>query len=397
MAVCATHPIQYQAPIWRRLAAGSDMHLQVFFGTDMSVRGYRDAEFGTRVEWDTPLVSGYAHQFLSTDERIQQVGFWQPSAKGLMQAMRGFRPDVVLLTAYAARFHLVALWAAKRVGARVLMRHEASDVAVKRKRFKSKIRDGILRRFYGQVDGFAVIGREARRHLLRLGVDESRMSEAPYCVDSDLLAGEVARWSPQRAQIRAELGIGSQDVALVFSGKLIAKKDPLLIPRALRRLKASALERIHLLVAGDGNLRAEMEQEVRGVLGGRGHFHGFLNQSEIGRVYAAGDLLVLPSLVGAGETWGLVVNEAMQFGLGVVVSDGVGCGPDLVTSSTGLIFLSGNAAAAAQALQVAVERIQADRGHFANAAKRQVDAFTAARAAEGVARLARLVTRRPIS
>ncbi len=395
LAVCATHPIQYQAPVWRRLAAMPNMTFHAYFGTDMSVRGYRDKEFGTRVEWDTPLVAGYPHTFLSTDPRIQRVGLWQPAATGLDRVFRAFRPDVVLLTAYAGRFHLEALRAAKLVGAKVLMRHEASDVAVARSRLKRRVRDGLLRQLYRQVDGFAVIGREARKHLFRLGVPESKMGTAPYCVDTDFFAGEVACWSPQREKLRGELGIGPQEVALVFSGKLVPKKDPLLIAAALRLLKPDVLGRIHLLVAGDGELRGEMERAVHEVMGGRGHFFGFLNQSEIGRVYAAGDLLVLPSRAGAGETWGLVVNEGMQFGLGALVSDGVGCGPDLVTESTGLLFRPSNAAAAALALQVGVTSVLANPGQFAAAARQRVADFSAARAADGLARLAHSVTRRP--
>jgi len=58
------------------------------------------------------------------------------------------------------------------------------------------------------------------------------------------------------------------------------------------------------------------------------HFAGFLNQTEIGAAYACADIFVLPSLY--DETWGLVVNEAMNFGLPVVLSDAVGCADDLL-------------------------------------------------------------------
>ncbi len=391
LAACVTHPIQYQAPVWRRLAAMPGVSFHAFFGTDMSVRGYRDREFGRQVAWDTPLVEGYQHTFLSTDPSIQQVTFWQPAATGLARAFSKFQPDVVLLAAYGGRFHLGALRAAKNVGAKVVMRHEASDVAVSRSRLKGLMRDGFLRRFYGKVDGFAVIGTEARNHLVRLGVPTPKLTPAPYCVDTDFFTGQVERWGPQREKIRGKLGIGTGDIALVFAGKLIPKKDPLLIAAALRLLKPAQRKRIHVLVAGEGELRPELERALRDVLGGREHFLGFLNQSEIGQAYAASDLLILPSRSGAGETWGLVVNEAMQFGLGLVLSDGVGCGPDLVTESTGRIFPSGNAAAAAAAIEDCIEAKVADPCHFAAAARERIEQFTTARAAGGVVQMARAV------
>ncbi len=71
------------------------------------------------------------------------------------------------------------------------------------------------------------------------------------------------------------------------------------------------------------------------------HFVGFKNQTELSDYYAVADIFVLPS--GAGETWGLVVNEAMCFGLPVVVSSVVGCGPDLIhEGKNGYIFQVGD-------------------------------------------------------
>ncbi len=78
-------------------------------------------------------------------------------------------------------------------------------------------------------------------------------------------------------------------------------------------------------------------------------FAGFLNQTEITQAYAAGDCLVLPS--DYGETWGLVVNEAMVCGLPAIVSDRVGCGPDLVEPGvTGAVFPFGDIPALAKQL-----------------------------------------------
>jgi glycosyltransferase involved in cell wall biosynthesis len=268
------------------------------------------------------------------------------------------------------------------------MRHEASDVAVGRSRVKGALRDMILQRLYSRIDGFAVIGTEARRHLLRLGVPEQKMGLAPYCVDTDFFAGEVARWGPQRETLRRELGIGASDVALVFSGKLILKKDPLLIPAAIKLLPADRQERVHLLVAGDGELRAEMERVCRTVLGDRLHMLGFLNQTQIGSVYSAGDLLVLPSKRGAGETWGLVVNEAMQFGLVPLVSDGVGCAPDLIAPGNGVVFRSADAGSLSEAIARFVAVIPRQWLEYRREAQAVVERFSAEVVAGGIKALA---------
>jgi glycosyltransferase involved in cell wall biosynthesis len=78
------------------------------------------------------------------------------------------------------------------------------------------------------------------------------------------------------------------------------------------------------------------------------------------RTYAAGDLLVLPSQ-GSGETWGLVVNEAMNLGKPIVVSSHVGCGPDLVRpGQNGWIFDAENVNQLADVLcKAASDRLRA--------------------------------------
>ena len=64
LAYVVSHPIQYQAPLLRRIAQEPDIDFKVFFGSDASVRGYLDHDFGVRVQWDTPLLEGYNYEFL---------------------------------------------------------------------------------------------------------------------------------------------------------------------------------------------------------------------------------------------------------------------------------------------------------------------------------------------
>jgi len=109
---------------------------------------------------------------------------------------------------------------------------------------------------------------------------------------------------------------------------------------AARQAIASGTK-VHLLFAGSGELgnalraacRVAIDADERGITSTDAgappaSFTGFLNQSEISRAYVAADALVLPS--DAGETWGLVVNEAMASGLPCIVSEACGCAEDLV-------------------------------------------------------------------
>jgi glycosyltransferase involved in cell wall biosynthesis len=82
------------------------------------------------------------------------------------------------------------------------------------------------------------------------------------------------------------------------------------------------------LVVGTGVLEKTMIDEVQAKKVPRVVLAGFLDQSRLPRAYAVADVFVLPSKL--HETWGLVVNEAMNFSLPVVVSEKVGSAVDLV-------------------------------------------------------------------
>src|SRR5207244_3025893 len=100
-------------------------------------------------------------------------------------------------------------------------------------------------------------------------------------------------------------------------------KRPLDVLAAFQALEHR--DRAALLYVGDGPLRGTIEARAAGMANVK--VTGFRNQTELPRAYAAADVLVLPSEF---EPWGLVVNEALNFGLAVIASDRVGAAPDLV-------------------------------------------------------------------
>ena len=128
-------------------------------------------------------------------------------------------------------------------------------------------------------------------------------------------------------------------IVFLFAGKFVPKKRPWDFARALVGASSST-RRVWGLMVGDGPLRPAL-QATATAQGWPLHFAGFLNQTEMPKAYVASDALVLPS--DGRETWGLVVNEAMACGLPAIVSDQVGCGPDLVRSSvSGEVFRCGD-------------------------------------------------------
>lgn len=237
--------------------------------------------------------------------------------------------------------------------------------------------------------------------------------------------GEVSNLSSVAA-IRKQWGADENDFVALFVGKFITKKRPADLLRALVRLKEtsaltpalSPLERENVssslvnksdvgvsrrwvgkppLLGERAGVRAsqpvtfftvfvgsgELENELRALAARenlRVHFAGFKNQTELPACYAAADVLVLPS---ESETWGLAVNEAMACGLPAIVSDAVGCAPDLIEEGrTGFTYPVGDTEQLAARLQAIAELKQ--RGHdFATELAEKMRAYSVAAAVEG--------------
>ena len=269
--------------------------------------------------------------------------------------VRAFKPDVVLFFSYLPAFITASTILLRSLGYKLMLRAETTDVALRRSFYKEKLRHVLLTGYYRQFLHFFPIGTNSVEHYRRMGITDRSLSEVHYAIDVDYFEGQVKRWLPQREYLRAEHGISFDDHVLMFCGKMFQPKNPLLIPDALSKLAEKMKKRIWLLAVGEGVLRVEFEARTKKQLVNRTLFVGFRNQSELGKYYAIADTLVLPSR--SGETWGLVVNEALQFGLRVIVSDRVGSGRDLVRDDeTGTIFVSDNANSLADSISLAITK-----------------------------------------
>ncbi len=334
LGIVATHPIQYQVPWYRALADRNGIDLKVYYAL-LPTAEQQGVGFDTSFDWDLPLLDGYDwKQLPNTARRPSLRGFLSSRTPAVREVLARDRPEAVVLTGWHSLPLVQALWACRREGIPIVMRAESN--ALKPRPWWVRV---LHRALLSRVDAFLAIGAANRDFYLGYGVDPKRIFAAPYFVDNERFLTDVDRLRERRRAWRQEWEVGEEDICFVFVGKLVQKKRVMDFLKALDRAR-SAGARTHGLVVGTG---AEME-EARSFARSANvsvTFAGFLNQTEIGRAYAVADCLVLPS--DFGETWGLVVNEAMVHGLPAIVSDRVGCGPDLVVEGeTGWTFPCGD-------------------------------------------------------
>ncbi|HXH81324.1 MAG TPA: glycosyltransferase family 4 protein [Candidatus Tectomicrobia bacterium] len=379
VAHLVSHPIPYFAPLYRELARRPEIDLTVYFYSDASVRDFRDREFGRTVRWDGDLLGGYRWRMLPSARRtgIGEAAHRRPNWDVVRDVMRGGY-GVLWVHGHQHLTTWLAVAAARLRGMRVLVRDEQT-LLHPRPFPRSLVRGLALRALYSQSSAL-YIGEANRRHFSRYGMPARRMFAAPYCVDNQRYVAAARALAAERAEVRGSFGIAGDRPVVLFAGKLIPKKQPLLLLEAFARVRRD--HDCALLFAGDGPLRGDAERLARRLGTPDVHFAGFLNESEMPRAYAAADVFVLPSNL--HETWGLVVNEAMNFGLPVVVSDKVGCAADLVRpGENGYVVRHDDAGA----LAGAVARLVADAGlraQFGERSRAIVREYSIERCADGI-------------
>jgi glycosyltransferase involved in cell wall biosynthesis len=358
LAYLVSHPIQYQAPLLRRIAQEPDIELTVFFGSDFSVRGYQDEGFGVDVKWDVPLLDGYQYEFLPRIRDNAMVSFGSPLNYGILSRLRrasgdpdGAGFDVLWVHGYSTVNALQGMLAAKSLGIPVLLRAESwlrdrtrggAKLAAKHLFFK------VLKGLVDEVLPIGTLNAAYWRHYLG---EEFPQSLMPYAVDNDYFQRRSKEVRAGRAELLDELKLDPSRPVILFASKLQNRKRCEDLLEAYKNLSPAPGVEPHpyLVIVGDGEERAALERRA-GESGFSGiRFCGFRNQSELPRFFDIATVFVLPS---RHEPWGLIVNEVMNAGRAVIVSDDVGCAPDLITDGVeGCVFAAGDVEALTGALR----------------------------------------------
>lgn len=385
-----THPIQYYTPWFRHIHEQCpEIDLTVLYATQ-PLPHQQGVGFGQSFEWDIPLTDGYECRIVRParpDDNVHSSVFRGIDVPEMGAAIRETRPDVVLVPGWNSITFVRALKACRKMGIPVLYRGDThlGNAPQGWKRFAWKVR---TRRRLHQFHAFLCVGSRAREYLSAFGIANERIFDAPHFVDNAFFAKFLFNGTAEEARriARSRFGLGDDEFVVLYAGKLDEIKRPIDAVRAVSEMNASAT----LLVVGAGREESRCREEATRS-GLRAVWAGFMNQSEIGTAYAAADCLLFPS---ESETWGLTVNEALAAGIPCVVSDRVGCAPDLIDSGmTGETFPMGNTKAAASALDRVREM---DRGGhlWRSACQQHVARFSIETATEGILQACRAVVRR---
>lgn len=378
LAIISTHPIQYYAPIFQALAYSGAVQPRVFFTWSQTAdAAVADPDFGRAITWDIPLLDGYEFEFVpNIAARPGTDHFWGLRNPGLIDAIEKWHADAVLVFGWNSLSHLRALLHFK--GRIPVFFRGDSTLLDAQSAWRTVARGAVLRYVYRHVDVAIAVGSNNRDYYRWCGMAEERIAYAPHAIDTKRFSDPDRSHEQRALQWRGELGILPDARAILFAGKLIPKKDPLLLLDAFLGCGAPG----HLIFVGDGALESELRRRAAGC--SNVHLLSFQNQQAMPSVYRLGNAFVLPSR-GPGETWGLALNEAMASGRIVIASSKVGGARDVVTEGVnGWMFEVGNREQLSKAICNVLTRDERSLLGMGDAARRDSARWSIEAAAAGI-------------
>lgn len=322
-----SHVIQYQGPLFKKIAAHPEIDFTVLFYSRHGLEKYKDREFGVDVKWDRDLLAGYKHKFLGNYSPIKSYeSFFSYFNPGLFGELTRGHYDAVIIYGYARLMSWLAWLTCSALRIPVIFLGETNLLQHSRRQgVVRSIKEGLLKMFFSGCAAVFYLGKLNRDYYKYLGVPDAKLFHWPYTVDNDFFMEAARKYKPAATEIKSAYHLPQDKVLVLFSGKLISKKCPLDLVKAFELMENR--NKAALVFAGDGPLRSEIETYARDKNMNDTHVLGFLNQTDLTKVYAAAGIFVFPSDF---EPWGLSLNEAMCYGLPAVVSDSISAGYDLV-------------------------------------------------------------------
>lgn len=311
LAILSTHPIQYNAPLYRMLHDEQGLDVKVFFSKTWDQVKY-DPDFQREITWDIPISKGYPHSTHDASTR--------PGQQALAAAIRDFQPHALLVYGWNFPGHFATI---RQFHGRVPIwfrgdSHLLNPMPI----WKKAMRRAMLTWVYHHVDVAFTVGTANEAYYRWSGLKKSQLIRAPHAVDNDFWLKNDTQREALAQNWRSSLGISRSTSIIGFAGKLEPLKQVgKLIDAVLLSSEA------HLVIAGTGALEQDLKAHYSN--SARIHFLGFVNQSQMPVFYRMLDLL---ALVSNSETWGLCLNEAILSGAKVLTSDRVGASLDIFDS-----------------------------------------------------------------
>lgn len=356
-----SHPIQYLSPLYKEMAQSIEM--EVVYYSDTSIKPTLDKGFGKKIQWDIPLLEGYRHSFLKNFSLSKSMDCkWYNAINfSVIRKVKHSTNQVLLINGWSYFTDWLVILSAKLYGNEVWVRADNPLSQEKKSGWKFLLKKYVLRKIlFPCIDKFLYVGKESKAFFEFYGAKPAALLYTPHAVNNNYFYQQAAQFSSNRNAFRNNLNIPLDSFVFLVTAKFIKEKNHFDVLHAFEKIIDS---KFFLIFVGDGPFKDKIDnyiqsKKIKNIL-----LTGFVNQSELYKYYLISDCFILPS---SSETWGLVVNEAMNFGLPLIVSSACGCATELVEEGVnGLVYPAGDVGS----LRNAMQRLLSDKQFASTAGK----------------------------
>jgi glycosyltransferase involved in cell wall biosynthesis len=320
------HPTQFEGPFFQYAARDNNHDIRVIYSEPDCLKELFDPELGRKVSWGIDLLNGYSYELMPKQARLR----W------LLKNISAQKYDLLIINGYSRSEYLFAAVIAKLKGTPAALRLDSVAFANTSpvKRLAKKIGFVALKRFFRH---FFAIGSLTVEYLEHYGVKRDRISVFSYVVDDDYFRDKSRLSSEAKCSIRERYGIDAGSRIILSVTKFNQRESPWDLMRAYRLMPDN---NSCLLLIGDGEQRAALEEYASVQRNRHIIFAGYVPYQELPSLYGIADVFVHAV---RNEPWGVSVNEALACGLPVVASSTVGAAYDLISSRVnGAIYEAGD-------------------------------------------------------
>ena len=360
-----THQIQAHTPLFRKISQNKKVSFKAIYWQNIS-KNFFDTEFNKMINWGMDLTSGFNHIFLFEKETDYPKINFTFKLKVLFRLIKLIIfGDYQAICFHGYYFpHVFAAIVAKLKKKKTIMRDISYNLG------KKSLLKKILRKFYYRfanmfIDEFWAIGELNSLFFKIHGVSKEKIKLIPHAINDERLLKKNNTFLLNKEETCLKYDISQNKKIILFIGKFIKKKQPLMLIEAFTNSKIN--DEWLLILVGDGHLKNEIElffnsKNVKNI-----KLINFLNQYEIINFYNIADIFVMPS--DQGETWGLAAIEAIHSGCSLIVSDMVGCHPEILKEEIGIVFDHKNKNELSNALKLLVSNSEMRQQFTQNALK----------------------------
>lgn len=188
---------------------------------------------------------------------------------------------------------------------------------------ENKLLFNLKKRLISNAEGYFSPSKDSDKYLINYYANNKKIFRYPFTSLSKKELLNNSKFHENIYEIKNNLGIKKKSKVILFVGRFVDLKGIDILLNSLVDIKT---EEITVLIVG-GKEKAEYLKIVKNIKKAEIIFKNFQSKSEIEKYYRIADLFVFPT---RQDVWGLVVNEALSFGVPVITTNNCGAGKEII-------------------------------------------------------------------